>query len=116
MNNRKSSLGMSLNLVYVLISLLPLAGSLLFLIFDFKDREIRLHALQTLYVAIAIVLVHIILGLLASIPFIGAFFSVIIWVMYILYVFVMLVGLIKALNGSILTIPFFYEMAYKGSY
>lgn len=112
----KSNLGMSLKLVYVLIYLVPILGSLLFLIFDFKERGIRLHALQALYVAICVVLVHIVLGLFAMIPLIGVFFNVLIWVLYILYALTMLIGLARALYGKILEIPFFYNLAYRGCY
>ncbi len=115
MDNR-SSLGINIKLVYLLIYLLPLGGSLLFLIFDYKDREIRLHALQALYIAFAVVLANIVLGLLAAIPLIGVFFSVLIGVMYFLYVIVMLIGFVRACNDTILAIPFFYDLAYRGSY
>jgi len=115
MDNR-SSLGINIKLVYLLIYLIPLGGSLLFLIFDFKNREIRLHALQALYIALAVVLANIVLGLLASIPLIGVFFTVLTAVMYFLYVLVMLIGVARACNDSILVIPFFYDIAYRGSY
>ncbi|MBQ9941966.1 MAG: hypothetical protein IJP03_03045 [Christensenellaceae bacterium] len=114
--DRRSSLGIGIKLVYLLIYLLPLVGSLLFLIFDYRDREIRLHALQCLFVAIAVGLVHVVLGFLAAIPFIGAFFVVVIWAMYILYALVMLFGMFRALVDAILPIPFFYDLAYRGSY
>jgi len=113
--DRRSSLGMNIRLVYVLIYLIPLVGSLLFLIFDYRDRETRLHALQCLFVAIAVALAHIVLGFLASIPWIGVLFTIIIWVMYILFALTMIFGLLKALSGSVLEIPLFYDMARRGS-
>ena len=112
--NHKSSLGMDIKAVCALIYLIPVAGSLFFLILDFQDREIRLHALLALYVAIAVALCHLVLGLFAMIPFLGILFQVVIWIMYILYAMLMVAALAKALNGDYLRIPFFFDMASRG--
>lgn len=113
---QRTSLGIPINVAYLMIYLLPIAGSLFFLLFDFRDRDLRLHCLQTLYVALAVAVVHMVLGVLALIPFIGAFFTVLIWAMYIVYVFTMLIGMIRAMHGGILPIPFFYNLACRGAY
>ena len=114
--DKRSSLGLSIRLVYIFIYLLPLAGSILCLLFEFRDRETRLHALMCLYIQLAVILAHLILGLFAAIPWIGVLFTIIIVIMYILYAFTMLMGLVRALQDSILKVPFFYDLAYRGSF
>ena len=111
---RTSKLHMNLNLAYIIIYLLPVAGGLFFLIAEFEDRSLRLHALQALYVGLCVLILHILLGWLALIPFIGVFFTVLIWIMYVVYALAMLIGLARAINGSIIRLPGFYNLAEKG--
>ena len=112
----RSSLGISDKLVYALIYLLPVVGSVLFLIVDFREREIRLHALQMLLLAAVVTAAHIVLGLFALIPFIGRFFDVVIWLLYGIYVLLALFALLRALSGNILRLPLLYDLAYSGAY
>lgn len=114
--NERTNLGLSKNAAYILIYLIPIVGSVLFLLFDFKDRELRLHCLQDLYLSLAEVIAIFIFSLMGRIPVVGWLFTLILSLVSIVYGLICIIALVRALNGGILKVPFFYDLAYRGSY
>ena len=110
---RKTNLGVTRPLAFILIYVFQLIGGIVFLISDRDDREIRYHARMSCYLCITQIIAVIILKLFASIPWIGWIFSIALWIVTIAYIIVMLISMARALNGSALRLPFYDNLASK---
>lgn len=110
MTNR-TNLGVTRALALILIYLFQLIGGIVFLISDRNDREIRYHALMSCYLCITEIVAVLLLNLLAGIPWIGWLFSVILWIVTIAYICIMLLSMLRALNGARLYLPFYSQFA-----
>ena len=86
---------------------------ILFLILERRNKTIRLHAYQATILSAAMTVVCVILSLLSMIPFLGILFAIINWIVVILYILVIILCIIRAANGSILSIPIVYDLAKK---
>ena len=86
---------------------------ILFLILERRNKTIRLHAYQATILSAAMTVVCVILSLLSMIPFLGILFAIINWIVVVLYILVIILCIIRAANGSILSIPIVYDLAKK---
>ena len=111
----KSSIGISEKLAAVLVYLFPILGGILFLIFDYQNRFIRLHATQSIFFGLAWLFGILILFWLSLIPFIGVLFVVLQWIFNIACIVITLVAIVRVLNDSVLKIPVVYDWAYSAA-
>lgn len=114
MGYRTNSFGLNIKLVYVFIYLIPLIGSIVFLVTDSRDREIRLHCLQMLYFALILGAAYVILGFIGWLPFVGFVFRIARWVIRIVYFLIAVIGLSRACCGTIIRMPILYQIAERG--
>lgn len=120
---KKVTFGLTEKAAYVLIYLFGWLSGLIFYFSEKDDKNIRLHALQWLIFSAAFCILMIILGIIfgaiTAATFLtgglGAFvvFSIIDWILWIAYIVIMILGIVRAFNGSILKIPVAYDMAAK---
>jgi len=110
---RRTNLGVTRPLAFILIYIFQLIGGIVFLISDRNDREIRYHARLSCYLCITEIIAVILLRMLASIPWIGWLFNIALWIVTIAYIGVMLISLARALNGTELRLPFYHNLAAK---
>ena len=110
---RRTNLGVTRSLAFILIYIFQLIGGIVFLISDGSDREIRYHARMSCYLCITQIIAVILLKLLAAIPIIGWLFTIALWLITIAYVGIMLISMIRALNGAELRLPFYHDLASK---
>ncbi len=110
---RRTNLGVTRPLAFILIYIFQLIGGIVFLISDGNDREIRYHARMSCYLCITQIIAAVLLSLLGSIPFIGWIFKIALWLVSIAYVGIMLISMFRALNGSEMRLPFYHNLASK---
>ena len=110
---RRTNLGVTRPLAFILIYVFQLIGGIVFLISDRNDREICYHARMSCYLCITQIIAVLLLRLFASIPLIGWLFNIALWLVTIAYVGVMLLSMARALNGSQLRLPFYHDLASK---
>ena len=110
----KTNLGVTTKLAYVIIYLIPFVGSLIFLVSDGRNRDIRMHCLLSLSLCAAMLIGGLVFGFMGKITYVGWLFRIVLALIAIAYVATMLLGLARALNDKILKIPFFYDLV-KGN-
>lgn len=109
----RTRLGVTDKLAYVLIYLIPFVGSLVFLISDGKNRDIRGHCLMSLYLSLAELAAALLLSLLGKIPYVGWIFTFSLWLISVAYAGAMLLSMSRALHDKVLKVPFFYNMVKR---
>lgn len=77
------------------------------------DREVQWHAKNGLVITIAEIIVGVILGIVANLPFVGCAAGAIWCVFPLLCLVVSIIGIVKALNGQRLVIPGVSDFADK---
>lgn len=120
---KKVTFGLTEKAAYVLIYLFGWISGLIFYFSEKEDKNIRLHALQWLLFSAAFCILMIILGIIfgaitAATLLTGglaaiAIFGVIDWILWIAYLIIMILGIVRACNGSILKLPVVYDIAVK---
>lgn len=89
-----------------LLSYITIVG-IVFLIIS-KDKFVRFHALQSIFLAVVFVALAIILSLIPFAWFFG-------WLVWPLYLILVIVSMIKAYQGEKYKIPFIGDFAEKNS-
>jgi len=112
---KRTNLGVTRGLAFILIYLFQLLGGIVFLITDRHDREIHFHALTSCYLCATEIIAVLLLNLLTKIPFIGWIFTAALWIVTVAYICIMLLSMIRALNNSRLKLPFYYDLADRRS-
>lgn len=120
---RKVTFGLTEKAAYILIYLFGWLSGLIFFLSEKDDKNIRLHSLQWLIFSAAYCIAMLILGWIfgaiavASLVAGGlAAFGVwtaISWILWIGYIVITILGIVRAFNGSIIKIPVAYDMASK---
>ena len=117
MADRNVTFGLNEKLAYVLIYLFGWLSGLIFYVSEKDDKTIRVHALQALifsaaYFAVVVILLPLIFGAMFSLGAwaVWATISTILWIAYWV---VIILCIIRAVNGNILKIPVVYDIAAK---
>jgi uncharacterized membrane protein len=120
---RKVTFGLTEKAAFILLYLFSWLSALIFFVSEKEDKRIRLHALQWLIFSAAFCIAMIILGwifgaITAATILSGGFggifiFGLISWLLWIGYIVIMILGIVRAFNGSIIKIPVAYDMAEK---
>lgn len=120
---KKVTFGLTEKAAYVLIYLFGWLSGLIFYVSEKEDKNIRLHAYQWLLFSAAFCILMIVLGIIfgaiaAATILSGGFgaiaiFGAINWILWIAYLVIMILGIVRASNGSILKLPVVYDMAVK---
>jgi len=103
----KTTTGITPNIAGVLCYVLGWITGIIFLVLERKNKWVRFHAIQSIIVFGAL---SIALGVLGWIPFIGWFFSAVIWIAGVVLWIVLMV---KAYNGEHYKVPWAGEIAEK---
>ena len=98
--------------------LLSIIGAIIVLATIKDDREVRIHAWQSLFLGCAMAAVAIVLAILSAIFVWIAWglvvvFSIISWIAWVGFVVVTVICIIKATQNSIFKIPVIYGWAEK---
>lgn len=110
---QRTKLGITRPLAIILIYLFQLIGGIFFLITDRSDRDIRYHARMSCLLCLTEIVSVVLFRLLAPLPLIGWLFTMLLWVVTIAYIGIMLLAMLRALNGAPLRLPFFHDLASK---
>jgi len=103
----KSSTGLTANVAGLLCYVLGWVSGLVFLLIERESKFVRFHAIQSIYVFGILNIAGIILG---WIPFAGWFLSSVIW---ILWVVLWIILMIKAYQGTRYKLPWSGDLAEK---
>jgi len=103
----KSSTGLAANVAGLLCYVLGWVSGLVFLLIETESRFVRFHAIQSICVFGVLSIAHIILG---WIPLVGQVFSGVIW---LLWVALWIVLMIKAYQGIMFKLPWSGNLAEK---
>lgn len=109
----RTNLGVTRSLAFILIYVFQLLGGIVFLISDRNDREIRYHARMSCLLCITEILSAVILKTLGKIPYLGWIFTLGLWIISVAYVVVMILCMVRALNGSEMRLPFYHNLASR---
>jgi uncharacterized membrane protein len=122
-DDRKVTFGLTEKAAYILIYLFGWLSGLIFYLSEKEDKQIRLHSFQWLIFSAAYCIVmfilSIILGAITAATIMSGglgglvilnLISTILWIGYLV---VMILGIVKAVNGNIIKIPVAYDMAQK---
>ena len=109
----KTSTGLDENVAGLLCYVLGWISGLVFFLIEKKNKLVRFHALQSIIVFGTINLALIIIWPLSLIPFIGLFFSVIGWIIWVLAIVLWILLMIKAYQGEKFKLPWAGNLAEK---
>lgn len=101
----KSSLGMDENIAG-LLSYLGLLG-LIFFLLEKQSRFVKFHGMQSTLLWVAVIVVYVVLGF---IPFLGWIVRMVVWLGYIV---VSVMMMIKAYNREMVKLPVIGDIAEK---
>jgi uncharacterized membrane protein len=112
--------GITDNVASALCYLLSILTGILFLVLEpyNKNKTIRFHAFQSIFLWVAVVVLYIVAGILSvalgALPFIGFLFSVVLWAALGLgCLFLWLMLMYKAYNGEKWVLPVVGPLAEK---
>jgi uncharacterized membrane protein len=109
----KTSTGLDENVAGLLCYVAWWISGLVFFLIEKKNKLVRFHALQSIIVFGIINLALIIIWPLSLIPFIGLFFSVIGWIIWVLAIVLWILLMIKAYQGEKFKLPWAGNLAEK---
>ena len=108
-----TSLNMAPNILGLLSYLFSPISALIIFLLEKRNRFVRFHALQALFLAGALIVLEIVSGILVHIPFIGLAFACLSVIAYlgafVLWIFMM----VQAYQGKMLKLPIIGEQAEK---
>lgn len=120
---RTVTFGLNEKAAYILIYLFGWISGLIFYLSEKDDRNIRLHALQVLIFSAGFCIIMFILGLIFGAIAAATILSgglgaalALSWIsslLWIAYLVIIIVAIIRACNGSILKLPVAYNIAEK---
>ena len=103
----KTSTGLAENVAGLLCYVLGWVSGLVFILIEQENKFVRFHAMQSIIVFGALTIAGFILG---WIPFIGAFFAWLIWLLGLVFWIVLM---IKAYQGTRYKLPWAGNLAEK---
>jgi uncharacterized membrane protein len=109
----KTSTGLDENVAGLLCYVAWWISGLVFFLIEKKNKFVRFHALQSIIVFGIINLALIIIWPLSFIPFIGLFFGVIVWIIWVLAIVLWILLMIKAYQGEKFKLPWAGNLAEK---
>lgn len=122
--NGKTALGLDTN-VGALLCYLPVCGvsliySIIVLVTDKTNKMVRFHAFQSLLLTagyiVMVIAISIIAAILAQVSgTLGGLFSLLIWLVMLAFLGLMILGCVKAYQGSMFKLPVIGDMADKWS-
>lgn len=89
--------------------LLSILSAVIVLVMEKNDKEVRTHAWQSLILGCVFTVVSIVLGILGWIPFVGIIFWVINYLLWLGFVVLSILCIVKAAQGSIFKLPVIYN-------
>lgn len=109
-NVKKTSLGMDENIEAALSYFLGFLTGILFFVLEKESKFVRFHAMQSIAVFIALVVINMVLGIILSITIVGLLLFPLIWLIeVILWIFLMY----KAYKGEKFKLPVVGDFAEK---
>ncbi len=121
--DRTVTFGLNEKAAYILIYLFGWISGLIFYLSEKDDRNIRLHALQVLIFSagfiVGVIILGIIFGAIGAAAILSGGFGLLValnWILgllWIAYLVIIIVAIVRACNGSILKLPVAYNIAEK---
>lgn len=112
MGQKKGEL--SPNIASVLCYVCGLISGVVFLVMD-KRKEVRFHALQAIFLWVALVIVFLVVGILEAVKFPYALLQILQVIILIAYLIVWILAMVKAYQGERWLIPGVGKFADKFS-
>lgn len=103
----KTDSGLDQNLAGLLCYLFGLVTGIIFMLIEKENRFVRFHALQSIFVSVALIIVNTLLNFVPLLGFILSFFVTL--GAFILWIFLMM----KAYQGHMFKLSIFGDMAEK---
>ncbi len=109
-NKPSNSSGMDPNVASCLCYLCGWITGLIFLLIEKENKTVNFHSWHSIFID---VFTFAIAMVLAFIPFLGWIIS---WFVYIAYLVIKILNMVKAYQGAVLTLPVVTDMAKKQAY
>ena len=113
MSENKNALGMDQKTTSWFAYVISIISAIIVLASVKDDSKVRLHAWQSLFLGIFYIGVMIVLVILGFIPYIWILFSILNWLVFVGFIVISVLCIVKALNGDIFKIPVIYNLAEK---
>jgi uncharacterized membrane protein len=120
---RKVTFGLTEKAAYILIYLFGWLSGLIFYLSEKEDKNIRLHSLQVLIFSAGVCIIMFVLGIIfgamgAAAALSGSLGMILVWgwissIVWIAYLVIIILAIVRACNGSILKLPVAYDIAVK---
>lgn len=113
MSDGKNSMGMDQKTASWFAYIISIISAIILLVTEKENKTVRLHAWQSLIFGCAYIVVIVVISILAIIPFIGLLFYILSILLWVGFVVVSVICIIKATQGDIFKIPVIYGFAEK---
>ena len=111
MSDQKNSLGMDQKTASWFAYVLSIISAVILLVTEKEDKTVRTHAWQSLILGCVAAVAGIVLGILVLIPYIGILFAIIDYLLWLAFVVVSILCIVKAAQGDIFKLPVIYDKA-----
>jgi uncharacterized membrane protein len=109
MSDQKNSLGMDEKTASWFAYIISIISAIILLATEKDNKTVRTHAWQSLFLGIVFIVASIILGILAFIPYVWILFAVLNYLLWIGFVILTVICIIKATQGDIFKLPVIYD-------
>lgn len=109
MSEQKNALGMDQKTASWFAYIISVISATLVLITEQENTTVRTHAWQSLVLGCVLAAAEIVLGILGLIPFVGIVFFVIWYIIWVGFVVITVICIVKAAQGDIFKIPYIYD-------
>jgi len=109
MSDQKNSLGMDEKTASWFAYIISIISAIILLATEKDNKTVRTHAWQSLFLGIVFIVVSIILGILGFIPFLWILFAILNYLLWIGFVVITVICIIKATQGDIFKLPVIYD-------
>jgi len=109
--NKTQGSGIDTNVASCLCYLCGLITGIVFLIIEKENKDVKYHALQAIFLNIAIMVLFVGMSILSAIPFVGWLFGFFLWLPSVGWFVLTIICMVKAYQGEKFKIPVVSDMA-----
>ncbi|MDD5018375.1 MAG: DUF4870 domain-containing protein [Eubacteriales bacterium] len=111
MSDQKNSLGMDEKTASWFAYIISIISAIILLATEKENKTVRIHAWQSLILGCVVIVAYIILFALAFIPYVGLLFMILYYLVWVSFLVLSIICIIKAAQGDIFKIPVIYNKA-----
>lgn len=109
MSDQKNSLGMDEKTASWFAYIISIISAIILLATEKDNKTVRTHAWQSLFLGIVFIVASIILAILTFVPFLWILFAILNYLLWIGFVVLTVICIVKATQGDMFKIPVIYD-------